>query len=59
MWTVQDLVHHVIGGNATVVVLVRRWFDGIAAAQCGLLGAMLGEDVEAKFADGAAAQAAA
>ena len=56
-WTVQDLVLHVVGGNAMVVVLA----DGGSAddALAVFTGAEPGDDVEAQFADSAVAQAAA
>ena len=56
-WTVRDLVHHVVGGNAMVVVLADGGSadDGLAV----LSDTELGGDVATQFADSAASQAAA
>lgn len=55
-WTVRDLVAHVVGGNAMVVVLA-----GGASTEDGLAvfsGTTLGDDALAQFTSGAAEQAA-
>ena len=56
-WTVRDLVHHVVGGNAMVVVLA----DGGSADEGRAVfdGTGLGDDVATQFAESAALQAAA
>ena len=56
-WTVRDLVHHVVGGNAMVVVLAE---GGLAADGSAVFSdTELGDDVVAQFAESAASQAAA
>ncbi len=56
-WTVRDLVTHVVGGNAMVVVLAGDGSvdDGLAV----FTGTELDDDEAAQFAAGAAAQTAA
>lgn len=55
-WTVRDLVAHVLGGNAMVVVLAdgASTEEGLAA----FTGATLDDDVVAQFTAGAAEQSA-
>ena len=56
-WTVRDLVHHVVGGNAMAVALLAgaSTEEGIAV----FTGTELADDVDAQYAAGAAEQVAA
>ena len=56
-WTVRDLVHHVVGGNAMAVVLLGGASTEEAIAV--FTGTELADDVTAQFAAGAAEQTAA
>lgn len=56
-WSVGDLVAHVVGGNAMAVALLGG--AGTEQATELFTGTVLAADVDAQFADGAAAQVAA